>query len=184
MHKVALTRLQELVSLDADTGILYWRSSHCSRVRQGSPAGCASKGGYIRLQIDGVIIPSHRAVWALHTGAWPPDDIQVDHINGDKHDNRPANLRLATNSQNQCNSRKTSGKSGLRGVFWAKDKKAWRASIMLNYKTNHLGYFANKEDAHAAYCIAAAKTHGEFAQTVSKPSATNTTANGVKVEPK
>lgn len=96
----------------------------------------------------------------------------VDHINGDGLDNRRANLRLCTVQQNNLNRRmnKSGSRSGLKGVSWhARDSK-WRARIIVPSPTGSgdgrvvcLGYFDDPSKAHAAYCAAALKYHGDFA---------------------
>ncbi len=89
----------------------------------------------------------------------------ADHINTDSLDNRRANLRLATHSQNSCNSRRDKSKtlSRFRGVSFSKRKGKWFAAIRINGKKTWLGYFNDEEDAARAYDHAARKYHGEFA---------------------
>jgi HNH endonuclease len=92
-----------------------------------------------------------------------PDGVEVDHINGDTLDNRRANLRLATRSQNGKNvSIRKSNKSGVKGVCWIANR--WVAQITVNMKHLYLGRFRNIEDARKAYNEAAKKYHGEFAR--------------------
>ncbi len=96
------------------------------------------------------------------TGAWPD---QIDHINGDRMDNRWANLRLATNSQNHANSKRyVTNRCGFKGVSWRSDKNKWSARIVRNYRAKNLGYFDSPEQAHEAYVRAAEVVHGEFAR--------------------
>jgi hypothetical protein len=94
-----------------------------------------------------------------------PPGLLVDHINTDSLDNRRANLRLATHSQNSCNSRrdKSNTYSRFRGVSFSKRKGKWFAAIRVNGKKCWLGYFANEEDAAKAYDNAARMYHKEFA---------------------
>lgn len=92
-----------------------------------------------------------------------PDGMQIDHINGDKLDNRQANLRQCTNQQNGCNRGKTAkNTSGFKGVSPCEYGR-WQAGIRVNGKRLHLGHFLKKEDAAEAYKAAAIKLHGEFA---------------------
>ena len=87
----------------------------------------------------------------------------VDHINGDKTDNRRENLRLANKSQNGANRSKQKGcSSEYKGVY--KPTKKWRATIMVNGKRIHLGYFIDEMDAASAYDEAAMEHFGDFAK--------------------
>lgn len=93
------------------------------------------------------------------------DGLYVDHINGNPLDNRRANLREATNSQNQANARKRSGSvSPLKGVTWMRSSRKWRAQIKRDGKTIYLGCFDTEQGAHEAYAAAAPIVHGEFAR--------------------
>ncbi|MFD0710604.1 HNH endonuclease [Paenibacillus sp. GCM10027626] len=90
----------------------------------------------------------------------------IDHINGNRLDNRKSNLRFATRGQNAMNSAGRNGLSGYKGVFLNKTAKnpSWRALIRVNRKSIHLGCFPTKEEAALAYNAAAIKYHGEFAR--------------------
>jgi hypothetical protein len=94
-----------------------------------------------------------------------PDGMVVDHINHDGMDNRKANLRAASYSQNLCHRKKRSGTmySKYKGVHWRKLHKKWIARITFEKKTIHLGYFRSEIEAAKAYDRAAMKYHGEFA---------------------
>lgn len=168
MNKVPMARLRELLRLDANTGLLHWLVGRPNGSKAGDVAGGQDRNRYVRLEIDQVKLAAHRVAWALHTGYWPPDGMQIDHINGIKTDNRPANLRLANNSENQCSAKSRPGRSGLRGVDWSIQMGRWRAKIMKGKRTIHPGYFHDKNEAHAAYCQAAAEIHGPFRNTESR----------------
>jgi hypothetical protein len=102
----------------------------------------------------------HRLAWFYVHGVWPAQ--LLDHINADVADNRIANLREATPSQNCCNRRIQSRNStGFKGV--SRRKYAWEANIMLNGKPRYLGHFKTPIAAHEAYLAAADELHGEFA---------------------
>jgi hypothetical protein len=94
-----------------------------------------------------------------------PKGMVTDHINRDGMDNRSANLRAATHSQNLCNSRRRRGtkSSKYKGVSWKKQTCKWSANIGFEYKDIHLGSFNSEVDAAKAYDEAAKKYHGEFA---------------------
>lgn len=89
----------------------------------------------------------------------------VDHHNGNTLDNRRLNLRAASDSQQACNRgvRRTS-KTGFKGVFIRANGKFVAQIGDKGGKKVHLGYFKTAEEAHAAYCAAATKLHGEFAR--------------------
>jgi hypothetical protein len=105
-------------------------------------------------------VSMHREILGLAYG----DKRQGHHINHNPLDNRRSNLRIVTAQQNSTDQRKKASASGLKGASWRKDAKRWRASIMVNYRTIHLGYYDSAEAAHAAYRIAAVRYQGEFAR--------------------
>jgi hypothetical protein len=90
---------------------------------------------------------------------------EVDHINGVRADNRIANLRLATMSQNRANAkRRSDNRSGLKGVSWCAPRSKWRAQIKTGGRSQHLGLFGSAEAAHAAYSREATRVFGEYAR--------------------
>jgi len=102
-------------------------------------------------------ISMHRAIVGASSGRI------VDHINGDPLDNRRANLRFCSLSQNQHNQRlKRDNTSGFKGV--RRDKKRWMARIQLGPERRYLGSFGSAESAARAYDAAALHHFGEFAR--------------------
>lgn len=107
----------------------------------------------------------HTVIMTRILGRTLSKDEVVDHKNGDSLDNTRLNLRVATRQQNRFNSAKSSkSKSGYKGVSFYKRDGNWQATITLNRKQKHLGYFNTPEEAHEAYKKAAIELHGEFAR--------------------
>jgi hypothetical protein len=150
--------LKQLLHYNPDTGLFTYLTG---RIRTGRIAGNINKRGYVRLGINGVEYKGHRLAYLYMTGEMPQHFI--DHINGIKSDNRWLNLREATNTQNNYNSgMKPFNTSGYKGISWDKKRNKWIAQISINNKNKYLGAFMQKEEAHAAYQMAASKLHGEF----------------------
>jgi hypothetical protein len=142
-----------IVNYDAATGIFSSR-------RTGQVLSAKNSKGYLQISIRNRTYYAHRLAWLYVHGTWPVH--QVDHINGNRTDNRICNLRLATPSENQCNMGvKKHSQVGIKGV--AKVNNRYRAVIRKNCVRYHLGYFSTPEAASAAYSAAAARLHGDFA---------------------
>jgi hypothetical protein len=160
--------LKTRVTYDPETGVFLWCNGY-GGVTAGHPAGRKTTGlkdgsPYWRVTIDSREYKAHRLAWFYMTGEWPPN--QVDHINGDPRDNRWANLRLATQTQNKRNSRiYKSNKSGVKGVSWDMANQKWVAVIQVNGKQVYLGRFADIRDAARAYRTAAEHYFGGFSRT-------------------
>lgn len=162
--KITQKQLKELLRYDPETGLFTWMVNRV-RVRPGDIAGKRRKDGYVVIVIDGVSYSAHRLAWLYMTGSFP--SLMVDHINLDGCDNRWANLRLATNSQNQANtSAPSNNTSGFKGVSWRPAEKKWAANLGVGRKKVSLGYYDTPEEAHAAYAVAASEHHGSFARVV------------------
>lgn len=117
----------------------------------GSIVGWIQPNGYRRISIKAKSYQAHRLVWLYHHGHMPKGDI--DHINGDKSDNRIENLRDVTHSANTQNCRKArkNNKSGLLGVCSSMKKDGFTALIWHKNKTQVIGHFDTAEQAHLAY---------------------------------
>jgi hypothetical protein len=142
----------------AETGLLRWRLKANRNALIGGVAGAPNARGYLTVRFSGSDTQLvHRVVWAHAHGEWP--DRDVDHINGDRSDNRLANLRLATRSENNQNMRnaKSYNSTGFLGV--SRSNARFIASISVSGKTTHLGAFATAEEAHSAYLRAKRVLH-------------------------
>lgn len=118
--------------------------------------------GYRQIQIDKRIYRAHRLAWFYVHGVWPTTK-HLDHINGIPDDNRIANLRPATSSQNAANSiKKTKKTSRFKGVYQHKNSGLWCAAVTKNYKTVYHAYFKTEMAAYEAYQRVASQVHGEF----------------------
>lgn len=159
-------RFSELFSYDEESGRLANRTTRNNRSKAGDGAGCFNRDGYMQVSVDGRVYLHHRLIWLLVTGYWPTDDI--DHINGQRSDNRWANLREATRKQNIQNTAKRPNKTGHPGVHYSKAYPGhgiparYVAQIRIAGRKVHLGRFETAEAAGAAYEIAESSYKGEF----------------------
>jgi hypothetical protein len=155
-------RLREVLSYDPLTGEFRWLMASNPRVHVGKIAGCANSHGHWLIGIDGTQYYAHRLAFLYMTGKFP--DLDVDHADGDRSNNRWANLREATDSLNQANARRPShNTSGFKGVHWDRQKQKWRTAVRMQGRDIKLGFFDKPEEAHAAYLAAATRHFGEFA---------------------
>jgi len=163
MNDFTAERLRKLLNYDPKTGIFTWRVAPVKWISPGDPAGYSERSAYVRIGIFGRYYRAHRLAWLYVHGEWPPS--MIDHINGDPSDNRLANLRVATASQNQGNAKPRKDNAyGTKGVTWHKSHKKWQARIVIDGKQTHLGHFADKQAAIETYRRAAEAQFGEFAR--------------------
>lgn len=170
--------VRNLLFYDFDRGTLLWkkRASELFKTDRDMAAwntryagqrafGTIGRSGYFQGAIFGRVYKAHRVIWLLHTGAWPT--LEIDHINGDKLDNRIRNLREASRAENCRNKGITrANTSGFKGVYWDRSRLKWAAVIRdREGKQINLGAFSSPETAHAAYCEVSAIYHGEFSNT-------------------
>jgi hypothetical protein len=151
-------QVQEMFDYAADTGVFTWRIRPSKAVKAGDIAGCTEKRiGYITIGIAKRIYKAHRLAWLYTHGEWPKG--LIDHINGNKADNRIANLRDVFADGNSQNVREPNrrNKSGFMGVIWYQNK--WRASLSVKGKSKWLGDYSTPEEAHQIYLEAKRKYH-------------------------
>lgn len=156
-------RAAQLLTYCPTSGVMRWRIS-----RPGCVA-CELVGtlcnGYRQVQIDLVFYRVHRVAWLLHYGRWPSKGL--DHRNGNRADNRIANLREATPAENARNRGLCRrNKSGKVGVHTIKASGLWGAGIWLEGRQVSLGRFECQEAAIAARCEAERHYFGDFARQV------------------
>jgi hypothetical protein len=156
-------RLREQLDYDPETGVFVWKVANSMRVKVGQHAGHIAESGYRLIHCFGRIWRAHHLAWLHVYGKLP--DKEVDHRDGNRANNAILNLRLATRTQNSWNcGLQRNNTTGLKGIYLARKVGLYRARIKVEGKTIDLGYHGTKEEAHAAYCAAALKYHGEFAR--------------------
>jgi len=155
-----LTRKQilELFNYDKENGRLYWKVRPSQRAKIGNAAGYISNG-YHMVVYNGVHYRIHRLIWVIEHRREPIGDI--DHINGNRGDNRIENLRECTRRENTSN-KECHRKGHLVGTHYIKPEfkgeksirpfnRPWQSSIQINGKRIYLGRFLTQEEAHQAY---------------------------------
>jgi hypothetical protein len=158
--KEDIEKLSAMLRYDPETGHLFWLQQVSTR-RVGDQAGNKRSDGYVKVQLNGKPFKAHRLAWALHFSEWPEGEI--DHINGDRSDNRIVNLRVVNRKQNNHNRRPQVASSKYKGVQWHKAAGKWVARAYLEGKRTHLGVFSSEEDAAKAYNASVAVWYGKYA---------------------
>jgi hypothetical protein len=155
------TQEQLKAMFDYIDGKLVWKVKR-KRVNVGDLAGVLHPNGYLRTGLNGHIHMNHRLIFMWHHGYLP---VMVDHIDGNKLNNKIENLRPADKNKNQHNQKlKVTNTSGFKNVSLCPQTKKWKVSIKLNGKDIMLGRFANIELADLVAQEARAKYHGEYAR--------------------
>lgn len=136
--------LKEHYTYCKDTGLFFHAKSKLNGASIGDIAGTKVKG-YISISINGKRYKAHKLAWLYEFGRFPDN---IDHINGNKSDNRIENLREVSHADNMRNRKKpVNNKSGTIGVFYRKDTNKWRAVIVIDGVKVSLGSFSKLEDA-------------------------------------
>lgn len=149
----------ERINYNPATGQFTWAVS-APGIRAGKRAGAVSVYGYRVIKVGGRQVRACRLAWFLTHSEWPV--AEIDHIDGDRLNDRIENLRVvdrAANSQNKGGAQRNNRSCGLLGVTWNKQHKRWQAKITARKARHHIGYFNSPEKAHAAYMEAKARLH-------------------------
>jgi hypothetical protein len=155
--RLTYARAREILDYDAETGVLTSKI-YSGRLSIGKEVGTLRADGYRRAMLDGERHYVHRVIILWVTGEWPSHE--VDHINGNRSDNRFCNFRLATDEEN-CQNRKLykTNTTGYFGVSFIRSIGKFRASIGHKNKTYIIGDFKSAEDAAEAYKRRKAQLH-------------------------
>lgn len=150
--------LRAAIAYDPETGV-FTRIKSYGRSKAGTVLGSKTAQGYLSVSFKGQLTSAHRLAWFYVHGVMPSSPI--DHINGDRADNRIENLRCGgytANNQNRLKPQRNNT-SGFLGVGWNPQNKKWRAQITVNNQTKHLGHYDTPEEAHEVYLAAKRKYH-------------------------
>lgn len=160
-NEIDLITLEQLFYID-ESFDLRWKIKRNGTKGVDSIVGYVSKSGYKTVEIQGKQYRIHRLIYQIvNKLEILQSDIEIDHIDLNKLNNNPDNLRASTAMQNSRNRPKMKdNQSGLKGV--SKNKKSWRARIRVNYELISLGTYPTKEQAYQAYSEAAKKYHQEY----------------------
>jgi len=152
-----IDRLRQILAYDATTGVFRWRISLGSRAQAGTVAGCLTSLGYVEIGWGGHRYYAHRLAWLYVHGAWPAQ--MIDHIDGDRTNNRIENLRDVSRSVNLQNRKRAArnNQTGFLGVSQSRSK--FKAQIEVGGKNIFLGQFDTPEEAHAVYCATKRRVH-------------------------
>ena len=132
------------------SGCFTWVGKAARNTVVGAAAGRVTKAGYVEIGLNGLLHKAHRLAWEAMHGEIPDGHV-IDHINGDKADNRAANLRAVSVSLNNRNRHRPAGKNPFVGVSFEKARNKWRADIKVGDHCKTIGRFDTEQEARAAY---------------------------------
>lgn len=152
-------QMMEALSYDRETGVFHWKVKR--GIKGIGIAGTPTYCGYVAICFDHKKYQAHRLAWLFEYGRFPSEEI--DHIDGNRSNNRIENLREASRTRNSYNS-PARGKSRFKGVYLHSQNGNWIARIKEHRKTFHIGVFQSEEEAARAYDAEARRRQGEFAR--------------------
>lgn len=140
--------VDKLFYYDENTGFLIRKKYQCGRGLVGAIVGYFCSGKYLCTEINKKQFLVHRVIWRIHYGTWPKHEI--DHINGNRLDNRICNLRDVTSRQNSHNFKiHRDGKKY--GCYYEKRVNKFRTQICIKKNKYHIGYYNTELEAHEQY---------------------------------
>jgi hypothetical protein len=156
-----ITQQQVLDTFEYREGKLYWKYVKSIRIKAGDEAGREDGQGYRTVRFNYKMYRTHHLIYLMFHGVLP---TLIDHINNDRLDNRIENLRIATDSQNNCNKGiQANNTSGSKNVKWHERIKKYEVSVQINKQRKYIGVFEDLEFAELVAIEARNKYHGEFA---------------------
>lgn len=162
--------LRKILTYNPKNGVFVWNirddvPAWWNAKYSGHVAGSRDAYGYWIIRINGRTYKAHRIAMVYMAERPIPDDLEIDHKDGNRTDNSFSNLRLANDQQNAANAGlRCDNGSGIKGVCWHRRQQKWQAQINQSGKRKSLGYFDSKEAARRAYESRASELHGEFAR--------------------
>ena len=161
MSHLKIKDILETFHYDSNQGKLFWKVKRSNNTNIGDEAGWVDGYGYRQVTFDGKGIRAHRIIFFIEHGYIPE---LIDHINGNKLDNRISNLRECSKSQNGMNRGKQKNNySGISGVCWNSSAKKWQAYIKVDGRQIYLGLFSDKQEAAEVVTESRKKLHQDFA---------------------
>jgi hypothetical protein len=147
---------------DSNSGVLTWKINK-GVAKLGYIAGSTNTRGYINISYGGHLYYAHRLAWLLYYKRWPDSNLIIDHIDGNKTNNKIENLRECTRSQNKQNSTLYKNNAlGIKGVRFIAERNLYIARIYVKGQAVYLGSFKTAEDARDAYNTKAEELFGAF----------------------
>lgn len=149
---------------DYKDGVLYWKQDRLANKIKGKKTGCFDGKGYLQVKINNILYKNHRIIYKMFHGILPK---VIDHIDCNPNNNKIENLREASNSQNQYNSKiSTRNTTGFKGVEWNKRLKKWTVRIQVNGKRKYFGCYNDIDYAKFVSESMRYKYHKQYARTI------------------
>lgn len=156
--KVTIAKIRNTLRYNPKTGVFIRRvSSRANKANAGDIAGGKNNQGYIQIRVGGLLMKAHRLAWVLFFGEWPNKDI--DHIDGNRSNNKISNLRLSSRAMNGQNRKRPNKNNSSAFLGARKHGSKWQAKIFANGRDVHLGTFDTPRAAHVAYVKAKRSLH-------------------------